>query len=208
MATTLAPFGLRPVDRVSGAATTQGFKKYPIVSNYSVALMNGDPVILLNTGTGRGRLNRINATVAATTITSSAGTTGTLGVFVGCEYTDPTSSKYLQRQYYPGSIVASDIQGFVVDDPFAIFRIQADDALDYNAIGCNASLIQTVVGNTLTGNSGLALDASSVANTATLPLRIVGFVEDARNTQSDAYPHVLVRLNVHHHLQTTGTSAS
>lgn len=208
MADTLAPFGLRPYKRLSGASPDQSFTKYPIASNYSVAIRNGDPVILLNTGSGRGRVNRINATVTATTVTSSAGTTGTLGVLVGAEYTDPSSDWFLPRHYYPGSIVADDIKAYVVDDPDAIFEIQCDDTLDANAIGCNASLIQTVVGNDVTGNSGLALDASSVANTATLPLRIVGFKEDVRNTVGDAYPVALVRLNVHHHRQTTGTSAS
>lgn len=208
MASTLAPFGLRPADRISGAATTQGFTKYPILSGYAVAIMNGDPVILLHTGAGRGRVNRINGTVTATTITSTAGTTGTLGVLVGCEYTDPTSNQFLPRHNYPGSITASDIKAYVVDDPEAVFLIQADDTLTNTAIGCNAALIQTVVGNTTTKNSGLALDASSVADTATLPLRIVGFLEDARNSVGDAYPVVKVRLNIHHHRQTTGTSAS
>jgi len=208
MATTLAPFGLRYVGRLSGAPLTQGSTMYPIASGYAVALMNGDPVILLNTGAGRGRLNRINATATATTVTSSAGTTGTLGVFVGCEYTDPSSRQLLQRHFYPGSVTASDILGYVVDDPFAVYRIQANGTLDNTAIGCNASLIQTVVGNTTTGNSGLALSASSVADTATLPLRIVGFVDDERNSVGDAFPHVLVRFNIHHHLQATGTSAS
>lgn len=208
MATTLAPFGLRPVSRISGAAQTLGFRKYPILANYSVAIMNGDPVVLLHTGAGRGRVNRINPTATATTVTNSTGTTGTLGVLTGVEYTDPSTGKFLQRPYYPGSINKTDIKAFISDDPFQLYEVQADDTLSYTAIGCNASLIQHVVGNTTTGNSGLALDASSVADTTTLPVKIVGFVEDARNTAGDAYPLVLVRFNQPHHLHLTGTSAS
>lgn len=208
MATTLAPFGLRAVARLSGSPSTQGFRKYPILSGYATPIHNGDPVILLNTGAGRGRVNRINATVATTTVTNTAGTTGTLGVLVGVEYTDPSSQQFLPRHYYPGAIAASDIMAHVVDDPFSVFQIQADGAVPVTAIGCNASLIQTALGNTQTGNSGLALQASSVATTATLPLRIVGFVEDAKNTAGDAFTMCLVRFNLPHHTFATGTSAT
>lgn len=200
MATTLAPFGLRYVGRLSGAPLTQGFTKYPIANNYATPIMNGDPVLMLNTGAGRGRVNRMNATVAATTVTDS----GTwLGVFQGCEYTDPSSQQFLQRHYYPGSIAKNDIAGFIVDDPFGVFEIQADATLGYNELGCNFAVIQTALGNTTTGNSGLALQASSHEQTATLPLRLVGF--RSADEVDSTYPICRVKFNTHFLTQTLGT---
>ena len=54
--------------------------------------------------------------------------TAVIGVFNGCFYTDPTTKKPTLRTYYPGSIAASDITAFVVDDPDAVFLIDADAA--------------------------------------------------------------------------------
>ena len=41
-------------------------------------------------------------------------------------YTDPTTQKPTFRNSYPGSIAASDITAFVVDDPDAVFLMNAD----------------------------------------------------------------------------------
>jgi len=206
MATSLKPYGLRPSHRLaSGAPYSGGFTLMKIASNETTPIFNGDVVKLIPSSTNRGHIQRCNTTVTATTVTSS----GTMiGVFVGCQYTDPVSGKLLQRHNYPGAIVASDIWAFVVDDPDVVFRCQADDTLAATANGCNASLIQTAVGSTFTGNSGLTLDASSITDTATLPLRIVGFVNDPVNAAGDAYPEVYVRLNTHSHRTTTGVAAS
>lgn len=206
MATALRPYGLRPAYRLgNGSPYSGGFTLLQMASNETTPIFNGDSVKFIQSSTGRGHIQRMNATVTATTVTASA---LQVGVFVGCQYTDPVSGKLLQRHYYPGAIVASDIKAFVVDDPDVIFRIQADDTLPATALGCNASLIQTVVGNTATGNSGLTLDASSIADTSTLPLRIVGFVNDPLSTVGDTYTEVYVRLNTHFHRQATGVAAS
>jgi hypothetical protein len=170
------------------------------------AIFNGDPVKLIASSTGRGHIQTLNTTLTATTVTSS----GTpIGVFNGCEYTG-SDGKWLQRHFYSGDITSSkdDIYAFVHDDPDLVYRIIADDTLPATALGCNAALIQTAVGNTATGNSGKTLDASSIADTATLPLRIVGFVSDPRSSVGDTYTEVYVRLNTHFHRQTTGVAAS
>lgn len=205
MATTSRPRGLQPVKMIGGRNASHGQTLYKIPSNYATAIFNGDPVVMTASGSTRGTIARMNATVTATTITSS----GTwLGVFLGCEYTDPTLGYKVWRQYYPGSIVASDIYAHVIDDPDALFEIQADGAVAQTAQGCNAAIIQTAVGNTTTGNSGLQLDASSVENTSTLPLRIVDFVTKPESSIGDAYTDVIVRLNTHFHRTATGVASS
>lgn len=208
MATSLKPFGLKPAYRLgNGSPYSGGFTLYKMINGETTPIFNGDPVKLIASSTGRGHAQRFNTTVAATTVTAS-GTN--VGVFVGCQYTDPVSGKWLQRHNYPGAITSAkdDLYAFVVDDPDVVFRIQADDTLPATALGCNASLIQTVVGNTATGNSGVTLDASSIADTNTLPLRIVGFVNDPVNAVGDTYTEVYVRLNTHFHRTTTGVAAS
>ena len=208
MATSLTPYGLRPAYRLgSGAPSVLGFSMYKIYNAETYAIFNGDPVKLIASSTGRGHIQTLNTTLTATTVTSS----GTpVGVFAGVQYSDPVSGKWLQRHFYPGAITSAkdDIYAMVYDDPDLVFRIIADDTLPATALGCNAALIQTAVGSTATGNSGLTLDASSIANTATLPLRIVGFVNDGRSTVGDTYTECYVRLNTHFHRQTTGVAAS
>ena len=60
-------------------------------------------------------------------------------------------------------------------------------------------------GATGTGKSNSALSVSSIAVTATLPLRIVGIIDDAANSDLTAagYP-LLVRLNAHFNAATRG----
>lgn len=208
MATSLKPYGLKPAYRLgNGAPSVLGFTLMKMYAGETYAIFNGDPVKLIASSTGRGHIQTLNTTLTATTVTSS----GTpIGVFGGCQYTDPTSKKLLQRHFYPGAITspADDAYAFVYDDPDLVYRVIADEAVPATALGCNAALIQTAVGSTATGNSGLTLDGSSIANTATLPLRIVGFVNDPLSSVGDTYTECYVRLNTHFHRQTTGVAAS
>lgn len=197
MATTSSPYGLRPVNLVGSQPYTGATRLYKMPSAYALSIQYGDPVIITNTGTDRGQVARF-AAVAATTTTSTT-TIGLLGVFVGCTYTDPVMGKVF-RQNYPGNITASDLQAYVVDDPDALFQVQADGVIAQTRIGCNAALIQTVAG-TGVGNavSGVGLSASSVAATAALPVRIVSFVDAPGSAAGDAFTDVLVRINAHMH---------
>ena len=212
MATTLAPYGLRPINLLGGQTYAGSTRLYAIPASYAVTVQYGDPVIVTNTGSTRGYLARFNATTTATTVTSTGGGFGFVGVFVGCTYTDPTYGKVFRQNYISGNS-ATDIQAYVVDDPDALFQIQADNTLAQTTLGCNASLIQTVAGNSGANiNSGVALQASSVATTATLPVRIVDFINSTTSTIGDAYTDVLVRINTHFHRTgntgSAGTAAS
>lgn len=202
MATTLAPYGLRPVNLLGGQVYAGATRLYAIAANYNVNIQFGDPVIIVNTGASRGTLARFNGTTTATTVTNTGGGFGFVGVFVGCTFTDPVYGRVF-RQNYGASNPATDIQAYVVDDPDAMFQIQADGQLNQTALGCNAALIQTVAGSSgLNINSGVALQQSSIATTATLPVRIVDFV-----TIGDAFTDVIVRINTHFH-RTGNTGAA
>lgn len=206
MASTNSPYGLRPINLLGGQSYAGSTRLYAIPASFAVNIQYGDPVIIVNTGSTRGTLARFNATVAATTVTATGGGFGFVGVFVGCSFTDPTYGKVFRQTYTAGN-TATDIQGYVVDDPDALFQVQANGTLGQVALGCNAALIQTVIGNAGANiNSGVSLQASSVATTATLPVRIVDFVDSTTSQIGDAFTDVIVRINTHFHR--TGNTGS
>jgi hypothetical protein len=206
MSSISSPYGLRPINLLGGQNYAGSTRLYSIGSGYATAIQFGDPVVLAAGASGTGGLiNRFNATTSATTVTSSA---TLLGVFVGCTYTDPTLGKTF-KQNYTGGIVASDIFAYVVDDPDALFQVQADGAMTRNYQGANAALIQTVAGSSnLNTISGVSVDQSSATSTNTLPIRIVDFVDGPTSAIGDAYTDVIVRINTHFHRTTTGNAIS
>lgn len=205
MASTSSPYGLDPINLLGGQGFAGSTRLYPIAANYNVAIQAGDPVVFVTSGATRGTIQRFSSTTTAGTATASA---TILGVFVGVTYTDPVLGKTF-RQNYTGSINLPDLQAYVVDDPDALFRVQANGTLAGTRRGCNAALIQTVAGSTgINTTSGVGLQAASVADTATLPLRIVDFVDGPTSAVGDAFTDVIVRINTHFHRQTTGVAAS
>lgn len=199
MATTSTPYGLKPVNLLGGKSYAGSVRQISIASGYAVSIQVGDPVVIVAAGT----IERMNATTTATTVTSTGGTAGFAGVFMGCQYTDATTG-FTTRQTYVAGTVAADIMAMVVDDPDALFQLQANGTLAQATLGSNAALIQTTAGVSTYMPSGLQLQISSVATTATLPIRIVDFVNAPGSTVGDAFTDVIVRINIHFQRQTTG----
>ena len=192
MSATATPTGAEPIGTLSSSGSFTGKVRHlKIASNYGTAIFYGDFV----------------KTVAAGTIEKDAGTTACTptGVFMGCFFTDPTTNQPTYSQYYPASTVASDIKAYVLDDPHVLMRMQGDATLAQTAIGNNVSMVQTA-GSTSIGRSKTAVDSSTiVATTATLPLRIIDFVDGPDSSVGDAYTDVIVKFNVgHQYLNTTG----
>jgi len=202
MASTNSPYGLRPINLLGGQSFAGSTRLYAILSGYSVAIQYGEPVILFAGGSGVGGVvRRFSATTTATTATNSA---TLLGVFVGCSYTDPVYGKVF-RQNYPGSITASDLQAYVVDDPDTLFQAQFNGSAAQYYLGSNCGLIQTVAGSTSANiNSGVSLNLSTATDTATLPIRVVDFVNSTTSTVGDSFTDVIVRINTHFMRTTTG----
>jgi hypothetical protein len=85
-----------------------------------------------------------------------------------------------------------------------LFVVAADATLTNRAtaltgVFANASLGTSArTGTTANGRSTSQLSVSSIATTATLPLRIVGLVDDVANSDyALAGAHLLVRINAH-----------
>ena len=192
MALTAAPYGLRPVKRADGmpyAGATSQFLIDPAgeATNLfygQVVHIGADGYIALSTATGAD--GTTNAFPTGTTLT------GSLGVFVGCEYVN-SSGQLVQAQYYPSGTSNGDaIKAYVVDDPNVLFQVQADGAMDQSDIGANtffAAAQSTSTGSTTTGNSTSAVDATTVTTTAAF--RIVSAVSPI----ADAFPDLLVKFN-------------
>jgi hypothetical protein len=180
MATSATPSGAEPVDTLSASGSFTGKVRHiKIASGYSTDIFYGDFVKLVSSGT-----------VEKAAVTTSV-VAGTVGIFVGCNYTDPTTKQPTYNQYYPASTAASDIVAYVVDDPDLLFQMQADEAIAQTGLGNNVSAVNTA-GSTSIGRSRNALDGGSIATTNTLPLRVVDFVDGPSSTVGDAFTDCIV----------------
>lgn len=200
MATTAIPYGLKPVGRVDGMPYAGAIRQVKIASGYAANIFNGSIVALGSSGT----LEIVTTNGDATTPFPA----GVMGVFVGCQYTDPSLGYLLQRQSWPTGTVASDAVGYVIDDPMVVFQVQANGSMAQTTLGNNVNLAavqSTSTGSTTTGNSNTAIAASSAAATSGLAFRVVGFVESTASTVGDAYTDVLVKFNPGSHSYTSNT---
>ena len=180
MATSATPNGAEPINTLSASGSYTGKVRHiKIASGYATGIFYGDFVKLVATGT----LEKAAVTTAVVA--------GTVGIFVGCSYTDPSTSQLTFNQQFPASTAASDIMGYVVDDPKLVFKMQADEAIAQTGLGNNVSAGSTA-GSTTIGRSKNALDGGSVATTISLPLRILEFVEGPNSTVGDAFTDCLV----------------
>ena len=190
MANVVEKFGLRPYRKLDGTPLVGAQNRYTIASNHTTAIFQGDLVIPLTAG----NIDRHTANNSASVI----------GVFNGCFYTDPTTSKPTFRNSYPGSIVASDITAFVIDDPDAVFLMDADAAFTRADLYQNYS-VSTGGGNTTTGISEVQLDVSVSGTNASFVIQAIDISQDPDNSDTtSANANVLVRINKHFYRNGTG----
>jgi hypothetical protein len=167
-----APYGLKPVNLLGGQVFAGSTRMYEIPYAYATSIFYGDFVSLT-----RGA-------IARATVASGTGLNQTVGVFLGCTYTNPTTKQKLFSQYWPGGTQAGDCMAYVSDDPDAVFQAVVCSSGTtiasgaYAMVGQNLSLINNT-GSTATGNSANAILAPvDTPVTTTLPARVVGVVAD------------------------------
>lgn len=188
-----APLGLQAVSYGGSSPWNGGIQVYNITPAYGTSLYLGDLVTLTN-----GLLIRFNP--------ANSATNPPVGVFWGCSFRD-SAGNYQFLKYWPaGQTTFTNNQPVanVITDAKTVFSIQANAAFPWANIGNNANVSFATAGNPATGESGMTLDVSTLATTATLPLTVVGFdtvpgnaptnVTGAGST-SAAYANVLVKLN-------------
>ena len=176
-----------------GANSTgiSGYTPYEIANANSNVIYQGSPVIPLSTG-------YIDIVGAA-----AGGSVSLVGAFMGCKYVSSTTGKPVWSNYWPGSGADSNhpVEAFVADDPSDLFVIASDASLTSKAtmrshVFANANFSSGTSGSTTSGMSSAALAVSTVATTAALHLRIMGWVDDPSNADfASSGIGVIVRLN-------------
>jgi hypothetical protein len=192
MANIDAAFGLRPIAKVGSApGGTTGTTKYSIGDNQSTAIFTGDPVKYKNDGT-------IEVATASDAL---------LGVFMGCFYTDPTTGKPTYRNYFPASLSPGDAIAFVADDPDQMFVVQ-QDSVGSNLVAADLNLNANLIfgaGSTTTGVSGVEIDSSTGAVTATHQVRLIDFYDIPSNDATANNSELVIKINNHSLNGGTGT---
>ena len=190
MANVSEKFGLRPYRKLDGTPLVGAQNRYTIASGHTTAIFQGDMVVPLTTG-------NIGRHVAGTS-------DAIVGVFNGCFYTDPTTQKPTYKNYYPGGVAASDITAFVVDDPDAVFLVDADSAFTRAGLYTNYSVTNTT-GVTQTGISKVQLDVSATGTANTFAVQAIDISQDPNNSDTTTdNANVLVRINNHFYRSGTG----
>ena len=167
-----APYGLQPINLIGGQVFAGSTREYNIPYGYSTDIFYGDFV-----GLTRGQIQRLSV---------STGTAGNqTGIFLGCSYTDPTTKQKRFAQYWPASTLAGDAVAIVCDDPDTVFKAVVCSSGTTVASGARAMIGQNLAcinntGNANTGDSANALLAptDTPATTSTLPVRVLGLVQE------------------------------
>ena len=187
-----APYGFKAINELNGLPYAGATRQFPIARSYATNIFYGDLVQLQTDGTLI--LTSYSAASSPTSVIA-----GAIGVFVGCQFTNPTTKQLQFSQYYPASTAADDILAFVVDDPFALFKVvmvgqtssesNTASAVGYanqSFIGTNVYAVTGVAGSTTTGNSKMAVSGDGPSNgtgnvrvaSSSLPFRVVSVVPE------------------------------
>jgi|TARA_R110002020_G_scaffold1363_1_gene6235 hypothetical protein len=184
MANQDAPFGLKPIGKVGQNRDAQGLSEYSIAAS-ATAIYFQDPVELAATGT----------------ITVAAATDALLGSLNGVFFTDATTGKPTYANHLNASNAATDIVGFVSDDPYERFEVQSDGATALADVGLNADIVYAA-GSSPDYVSQVELDFSD-QKTGTAQLRIIGISKDPSNNEAGSANVNLVTIINEHQLKAT-----
>jgi len=207
------PYGLKPINLIGGQVFAGATRSLPITTssvNYNTALFNGDVVMIGSGGT----------IIKGTLDTDTTGVPGTIGVFVGCSYTNPSTKQKVFQQYWPGfSSGVTDAVAIVVDDPDTLFKVvSVGDTADGTGLDVTP-LQQTVLGNNVqlvlnsgdatTGDSRVGVYWDSGNPTQTYGFRIVDLVPDTSYVSSGniVFPELIVKFNFGFHSYYNATGA-
>ena len=196
MANKDAAFGFRPIGKVGQNRDSQGLSEYNIAANSS-AIYQNDLVAHLDTG----YIGVSQGTTAAAHL---------LGSLNGVFYTDASTSKPTWANHLEASNTATDIVGFVSDDPYERFEAQSSTTLAIADIGLNAPMATYAAGSSANYVSKQEVNTGSMDTTNTLPIRVISVAKDIENselanvTTYAANVNVVGIINEHFLKSTTG----
>ena len=187
--------GFRPVKTITGAPYNGQGNVYFVPASDSTVIMVGDAVKLL--GDARA------ATGAATVTRVSSGSDIPVGVVVSILFSGVGDAQNIPPVTDLNTPVyrraSTDRYLLVSDDANTVYEVQyAGTSVSAATITANVGQngqFTTTAGSTTSGSSGMQLDSSGLATTATLPLKIVGFPNRPDNIPGDTYFSYYVKLN-------------
>ena len=190
MANKDAAFGLKAIGKVGQNRDNQGLSEYSIAASTAV-IYHQDPVAIDSAGElVRG--------------TAGAGN-DLLGSLNGVFYTDASTSKPTWANHLEASNTATDIVGFVADDPYERFEIQSNNsgASEQTDVG-NVADIEYTAGSSPNYVSKVELDNGDLA-TSDGQLKIIGVSKDPENNDlTAANVNWVVTINEHFLKQEAG----
>ena len=190
MANQDAPFGFRQVGGLGSRPTSEGTSKYLIQSGTTGAVFAGD---VMSAGNGVV-ISEGGGTLAYGYVGSSeTDAVRNVGIFNGCFYTDPTTSKPTFKNYWPAS-VAAEAQSFVYDNPDDLFEVQATGILVRATVSRACDMAYTA-GSTVNGRSKEELGITPGANLSFRVIRISG--DPANSDIASANANWIVKFNEH-----------
>ena len=190
MANKDAAFGLRPIGKVGQNRDNGGLSEYSIAADTSDDIYFNEPVRALATGT-----------IGAANVSAVA----LLGSLNGVFYTDTTSKKPTWANHYAATNAATDIVGFVSDDPYERFEIQSDNSgASAQTDIFNCADIVYGAGDSANWVSKTELDDGTLS-ASNGQLKILGVSKDPDNNDiASANVNFVVEINEHFLKQTAG----
>ena len=188
MANKDAAFGLKPIGKVGQNGDYNGLSEYSIAAS-ATAIYFQDPVAMAATGT----------------ITVAAAGGVLLGSLNGVFFTDATTSKPTFANHLNASNTATDIVGFVTDDPYQRYEVQSNNAgaSEQTDIG-NVADIEYTAGSSPDYVSKVELDNGDLA-TSDGQLKVIGVSKDPENNDlTSANVNFVVTINEHFLKQEAG----
>jgi len=177
MANQDAAFGLKAIGKVGQNKDNQGLSEYNIAAS-SAAIYQNDAVQMQTTGY----------------IRIGAANVPLLGTLNGIFYTDASTSKPTWANHLAAGNTATDIVGFVADDPYERFEVQADSTLAIADIGMNAD-ISFKAGTSPNFISKSEVLTSAVVST-TAQFKILGVAKDIENSEKSNATTYAANVNV------------
>ena len=193
MANKDAPFGFKAIGGMGSSYESQGTSRYEINDNWTNAIYQGD---LVGAGDGTVTDRASTTSVAGYIFGSIAATTLNLGVFNGCYYIDPTTSKPTWKNYYPGAvnITTGTIAAYCYDNPQQLYEVQTSGTLDQTDVSALIDQDTYVAGSSIDGLSNVEIGGTSKVTTG--QVRIVRVTGDPSNNDTgSANSNWVVRLN-------------
>lgn len=179
MANANTPRGLVPLRDAASRPVSGGLEMFFVPASDATALYIGDPVVKNGSADAAGLAGVVRATAGGPI-------TGVVEGFMPNGTTDMAGFRAASTAAYV----------LVNTDPNTLYEIQEDGVggqLSAADIGLNADFI-VAAGNAFNKRSGVMLDTSTKAATATLPLKIIGLSQRPGN-EFGAYAKVVVKIN-------------